>query len=116
MAVADNPLPDEQLVAATLAGDEQAFAKLASRIKGRVFVAARFAAHSEPSAPEQAAPHRDLEKLHAALAQLSPKEGLVITLLELEERTVREIASLTSGGAADVKVRACHARTASAAN
>lgn len=174
MAVADHDPPDERLVEATLGGDEQAFAELARRHKGRVFaVAARFAAHSaelddicqevftqaffklrqyrrdspfehwlmrittykcydflrkrrrsssaisvdamlesghEPAAPDDPAPHPDLEKLHAALAQLSPKERLVITLLELEERSVREIAGLTGWSEANVKVRAFRAR------
>jgi RNA polymerase sigma-70 factor (ECF subfamily) len=66
----------------------------------------------EPSAPENPRPHVDLERLHAALAQLSPKERLVITLLELEERSVQEIASLTGWSAANVKVRAFRARAA----
>ena len=66
----------------------------------------------EPHAPEPRAPHPDLERLHAALAQLSAKERLVITLLELEERTVQEIAALTGWSAANVKVRAFRARAA----
>src|SRR5271163_1766982 len=44
MVSAHGSPPDEQLVAAALAGDDDAFAELASRHKGRVFgVAARFA-------------------------------------------------------------------------
>ena len=66
----------------------------------------------EPSAPEPPDPHPDLERLHAALAQLSPKERLVITLLELEERSVLEIAGLTGWSEANVKVRAFRARAA----
>jgi RNA polymerase sigma-70 factor (ECF subfamily) len=66
----------------------------------------------EPSAPEHSAPHPDLERLHAALAQLSPKERLVITLLELEERSLQEIASFTGWSVANVKVRAFRARAA----
>ena len=161
---------------ATLAGDDQAFAELTQRHKGRVFgVAARFASNAaeledicqevfvqayfklrqfrrdspfehwilrittykcydylrkrrrdrigisvdamlesgyEPSAPEHPAPHPDLERLHAALAQLSPKERLVLTLLELEERSLQEIASFTGWSVANVKVRAFRARTA----
>ena len=64
----------------------------------------------EPHAPEPAAPHPHLERLYAALAQLSPKERLVITLLELEERSVMEIAELTGWSPANVKVRAFRAR------
>jgi RNA polymerase sigma-70 factor (ECF subfamily) len=66
----------------------------------------------EPSAPEPAAPHPDLERLHAALAQLSPKERLVITLLELEERSIQEIADFTGWSVGNVKVRAFRARAA----
>jgi RNA polymerase sigma-70 factor (ECF subfamily) len=66
----------------------------------------------EPSAPEAAAPHPDLEHLHAAMAQLSPKERLVITLLELEERSIQEIADFTGWSLANVKVRAFRARAA----
>ena len=66
----------------------------------------------EPTAPEHPVAHPDLERLHAAMAQLSAKERLVITLLELEERSVQEIADLTGWSAANVKVRAFRARTA----
>ena len=66
----------------------------------------------EPSAPESPPPHPDLERLYAAMAQLSPKERLVITLLELEERSLREIADLTGWSVANVKVRAFRARAA----
>jgi RNA polymerase sigma-70 factor (ECF subfamily) len=176
MVAEKSPTPDEQLVEATLAGDDGAFAELALRHKGRVFgVAARFAGNAaeledicqdvfiqayfklrqyrrdspfehwvlritthkcydylrkrrrsgilissdvllesghEPSAPETPDPHPDLERLHAALAQLSPKERLVITLLELEERSVQEISSLTGWSEGNVKVRAFRARAA----
>ena len=176
MVSAKSSTPDEQLVDATLAGDDNAFAELASRHKSRVFgVASRFARDAaeledicqevfvqayfklrqyrrdspfehwvlritthkcydylrkrrrignivsvdamlesgyEPSAPEHPAPHPDLERLHTALAQLSPKERLVITLLELEERSVQEIADLTGWSAGNVKVRAFRARLA----
>ena len=168
--------PDEQLVEATLAGNDDAFAELASRHKSRVFgIASRFAQNGaeledicqevfvqayfklrqyrrdspfehwllritthkcydhlrkrrraapsisvdamlesgyEPAAPERAAPHPELERLQAALAELSPKERLVITLLELEERSVQEIASLTGWSEGNVKVRAFRARAA----
>jgi RNA polymerase sigma-70 factor (ECF subfamily) len=176
MVAAESSTPDEQLVQATLGGDERAFAELTCRHKSRVFgVAARFARDAaeledicqevfvqayfklrqfrrdspfehwllrittykcydvlrkrrrdktgvsidamlesgyEPHAPENPAPHPDLERLHAALAQLSAKERLVITLLELEERSVQEIAELTGWSASNVKVRAFRARAA----
>ena len=168
--------PDEQLVAATLSGDDQAFAELTLRHKSRVFgIASHFARDAaeledicqdvfiqayfklrqyrrdspfehwvvritthkcydylrkrrragvvistdallesgiEPSAPEADAAHPDLERLHAAMAQLSPKERLVLTLLELEERSVQEIARLTGWSESNVKVRAFRARAA----
>lgn len=44
------------------------------------------------------------------LAQLSPPNRLVITLLELEDRSVREIAELTGWSVPLVKVRAFRAR------
>jgi len=176
MVPAKSSPSDEQLVEATLAGDDAAFAELTRRHKSRVFgVAARFAHDAaeledicqdvfvqayfklrqyrrdspfghwvlrittykcydylrrrrrggtllsmdamhesgyEPSAPEAPAPHPDLERLHAALAQLSPKERLVITLLELEDRSVQEIAGLTGWSTGNVKVRAFRARAA----
>ena len=44
------------------------------------------------------------------LAMLSPSARLVITLLEIEDRPVKEIAALTGWSAALVKVRAFRAR------
>jgi RNA polymerase sigma-70 factor (ECF subfamily) len=44
------------------------------------------------------------------LAELKPAERLVITLLELEEKPVREIADLTGWSEVNVKVRAFRAR------
>jgi RNA polymerase sigma-70 factor (ECF subfamily) len=66
----------------------------------------------EPAVEEPDEPHPDLERLHAALAELSPKERLIITLLELEERTIQEIAKLTGWSMSNVKVRAFRARAA----
>ena len=176
MAVEEVAGSDEELVQATLRGDEQAFAELARRHKTRVFgLVSRFAhgpsdledicqeifiqaylklrqyrrdspfehwllriathkcydylrrgrrqashtsyeslldAGHEESAPRLPPPHPHLERLDAALAQLSTKERLVITLLELEDRTVQEVAGLTGWSAANVKVRAFRARSA----
>jgi RNA polymerase sigma-70 factor (ECF subfamily) len=50
--------------------------------------------------------------LSRALPRLRPAERLVITLLELEERTVREVAELTGWSEVNVKVRAFRARRA----
>jgi RNA polymerase sigma-70 factor (ECF subfamily) len=176
MVASDELPPDGDLVTATLAGDDSAYAELIRRHKGRVCgVIARLArdradlddlaqevfvqgyfklaqyrrdaafghwilriatfkcydylrrkrreapgvplevlAESgfEPDAPapEPASPH--LERLHAALAKLKPPERLVITLLELEEHSLREVADLTGWSIANVKVRAFRARAA----
>ena len=45
-----------------------------------------------------------------AMQRLSPEERLVVTLLEIEERTVREIAQHTGWSESNVKVRAFRAR------
>jgi RNA polymerase sigma-70 factor (ECF subfamily) len=50
------------------------------------------------------------ELVDKVLAQLSPPARLVITLLEIEERSVKEIADLTGWSVALVKVRAFRAR------
>jgi RNA polymerase sigma-70 factor (ECF subfamily) len=50
------------------------------------------------------------ELLQWAMARLSADERLVITLLELEERSVRETAGLTGWSESNVKVRAFRAR------
>jgi RNA polymerase sigma-70 factor (ECF subfamily) len=47
-----------------------------------------------------------------AVARLKPEERLVITLMELEEKSVREIAGLTGWTEVNVKVRAWRARLA----
>ncbi len=61
---------------------------------------------------DNVAPARAKEVLDVALAQLPAEQRLVIILLELEERSVREIAELTGWSAANVKVRAFRARQA----
>lgn len=59
---------------------------------------------------DNVAPARAREVLDFALAKLSADERLVLTLLELEERSVREIAELTGWSEGNVKVRAHRAR------
>ncbi len=53
---------------------------------------------------------RARELLEWALRQLSPEEQLILTLCELEERSVREVAELTGWSESNVKVRAFRAR------
>jgi RNA polymerase sigma-70 factor (ECF subfamily) len=167
---------DDHLVAATLAGDDQAFASLVSRYKRRVFrLAGRFTRSEHElddlcqevfikvyenlrqfraDAPfehwlsriavrtcydalrkqrhdKRSLPLDDLtfelrdrrwdERLSAAeaksvlewaLVRMTPEERLVITLLELEEKTIREVAELTGWSQVNVKVRAWRARRA----
>jgi RNA polymerase sigma-70 factor (ECF subfamily) len=52
------------------------------------------------------------ELLAWGLSRLRPEERLIITLLELEEKPVREIAELTGWSESKVKVRAFRARQA----
>lgn len=65
-------------------------------------------AASEPREGERDAATRDL--IEAVLSQLSPPARLVITLLEIEERSIKEIAKLTGWSQTLVKVRAFRAR------
>ena len=64
----------------------------------------------QPAAPEVPAPHPDLDRLYEAIGKLTPRERLVITLLELEDRSVQEVAQLTGWSVGNVKVRAFRAR------
>ncbi len=63
-------------------------------------------------APEKAGDHEDAARslVGRVLEQLSPSSRLVITLLEIEGRSVKEIAALTGWSATAVKVRAFRAR------
>jgi RNA polymerase sigma-70 factor (ECF subfamily) len=64
----------------------------------------------------EAAENSEAERAHEVLAfglsRLGPAERLVITLLELEEKSVREVAELTGWSEGNVKVRAHRARQA----
>ena len=169
-ASGDEPT-DERLVAATRAGDDEAFAALVARHKRRVFgIAARFARHAQElddvaqeifvkayrnlakfrgDAPfehwlariavrscydllrkkrreavqvpldslelgveDNLSAEQAREVLQFGLSRLDPAERLVITLLELEDKSVREIAELTGWTEGNVKVRAHRARQA----
>jgi RNA polymerase sigma-70 factor, ECF subfamily len=50
------------------------------------------------------------EILAAAMRRLSPEDQLVLTLLEIEDRSVKEISVLTGWSAVTVRVRALRAR------
>ena len=64
------------------------------------------------AAPEEAGDDEDAARslVERILEQLSPSSRLVITLLEIEERSVKEIAELTGWSQTAVKVRAFRAR------
>lgn len=53
-----------------------------------------------------------LDALRAAIRRLPPEQQTIITLLELEEHSVREVAALTGWSEGNVKVRAHRAREA----
>ena len=67
----------------------------------------RFVAQPEAASEKADAARQLVERL---LAQLSPAARLVITLLEIEDRSVKEIAELTGWSVTLVKVRAFRAR------
>jgi RNA polymerase sigma-70 factor (ECF subfamily) len=64
------------------------------------------------AAPEAASDNADAAKLliERVMKKLSPPARLVITLLEIEDRSVKEIAELTGWSVPLVKVRAFRAR------
>ncbi len=66
-----------------------------------------FAANPADASENAAAARELVEKV---LAQLSPAARLVITLLEIEDRSVKEVAALTVWSVPVVKIRAFRAR------
>ena len=67
----------------------------------------RFAANPSDAGDDAAAARQLVERI---LAQLSPAARLVITLLEIEDRSVKEISALTGWSVPVVKIRAFRAR------
>ena len=65
---------------------------------------------AEESAPPDSAVASARELVEKLLSQLTPDDRLVISLLDLEERSVKEIASITGWSVSLVKVRAFRAR------
>ena len=64
----------------------------------------------DESTPPDAAPSSARKLLEKLLSQLPPDDRLVISLLDLEEKSVKEIAQLTGWNLPLVKVRAFRAR------
>jgi RNA polymerase sigma factor (sigma-70 family) len=64
----------------------------------------------EVSPPPDSAAGSARELVEKLLAKLPPEDRLVITLLDLEEKSVKEISELTGWGQSLVKVRAFRAR------
>src|SRR3954471_6977965 len=62
--------------------------------------------------PDGASDHADAAKqlIERVMSQLSPAARLIITLLEIEDRSVKEIAEITGWSVPLVKVRAFRAR------
>ena len=67
----------------------------------------RFVAAPESASDEAEAARELIERV---LSMLSPQARLVITLLEIEDRSVKDIADLTGWSVPLVKVRAFRAR------
>jgi len=62
------------------------------------------------ASPAEQSENHALLLVRRAMTRLHPKEQLVLTLLELEDKTVREVAGLTGWSEGNVKVRAHRAR------
>lgn len=71
-------------------------------------VVQQLASTHDPLPDDQSAMAREL--VEALLARLKPAERLIIQLLHLEERSVKEVSQLTGWSASLVKVRAFRAR------
>ena len=65
---------------------------------------------ADESAPPDSAAGSARELVGKLLSKMSPEDRLVITLLDLEEKSVKEISELTGWGQSLVKVRAFRAR------
>ena len=67
---------------------------------------------ADPSWDEKRTREEAHRTLYRGLAKLKAPERLVLTLLELEEKSVRDVAKLTGWTESNVKVRAFRARRA----
>jgi RNA polymerase sigma-70 factor (ECF subfamily) len=86
------------------------FLRKERRVREQVPLDAQHLDLRDAGAEAGAAARRARELLDVAMRRLSPPERLVLTLCELEERPVREVALLTGWSASNVKVRAFRAR------
>jgi len=64
----------------------------------------------DPSSHRKREQREAWEIVHCLLSRLDAKDRTVVTLLDLEERSVREVAELTGWSESNVKVRAHRAR------
>ena len=71
-------------------------------------VVQQLASTHDPLPDDQSAMAREM--VETLLARLKPAERLIITLLHLEERSVKEVSQLTGWSVSLVKVRAFRAR------
>lgn len=67
---------------------------------------------ADPSSENRQAAEEAYHILSRGLAKLKAPERLIITLLELEEKSIREVADLTGWSESKIKVRAFRARKA----
>lgn len=67
-------------------------------------------ADTAPDPEEEVALGEDVELLHRALENLPPLDRMVVTLMHLEELSVKETAGMLDMSIANVKVRAFRAR------
>jgi RNA polymerase sigma-70 factor (ECF subfamily) len=86
------------------------FLRKERRVREQVPLDAQHLDLRDAGAEAGAAARRARELLDVAMRRLSPPERLVLTLCELEERPVREVALLTGWSESNVKVRAFRAR------
>lgn len=61
--------------------------------------------------PPAAATSEAQELVHRLLSRLSPEDRLVVSMLDLEEKSVREVCEMTGWTAVGVRVRVFRART-----
>lgn len=65
---------------------------------------------SEQAAPPEESPSDALAAVELLLGQLAPRDRLVIHLLDLEEKSVKEVSAITGWSTTMVKVQAFRAR------